>query len=227
MRVRGLTRWGSRRHCCELSGRRRGRAVVGDGRRKPRCNAARRTGACSGCNVVTAVMAANAAIQHLVSQLSSRSVVWAATCVSSRGFSPCQPAEDRSCRRYPLAYGVFVDKLSRRGLRATLRILDPAPATHVKIFLCSIFARQVLRQLLGGLLLVTMARPVSLSAMGADRFSASILLPTGERLLEMQGKTVIVNIVLLSKVCWSERRDLNSGPPVPQTGALTGLRYAP
>ena len=27
--------------------------------------------------------------------------------------------------------------------------------------------------------------------------------------------------------CWSERRDLNSGPPVPQTGALTGLRYAP
>jgi hypothetical protein len=28
-------------------------------------------------------------------------------------------------------------------------------------------------------------------------------------------------------VIWSERRDLNSGPPVPQTGALTGLRYAP
>jgi hypothetical protein len=30
-----------------------------------------------------------------------------------------------------------------------------------------------------------------------------------------------------SAVCWSERRDLNSRPPVPQTGALTGLRYAP
>ena len=30
-----------------------------------------------------------------------------------------------------------------------------------------------------------------------------------------------------SMACWSERRDLNSGPPVPQTGALTGLRYAP
>src|SRR5271166_3707724 len=28
-------------------------------------------------------------------------------------------------------------------------------------------------------------------------------------------------------VKWSERRDLNSRPPVPQTGALTGLRYAP
>jgi hypothetical protein len=28
-------------------------------------------------------------------------------------------------------------------------------------------------------------------------------------------------------ILWSERRDLNSGPPVPQTGALTGLRYAP
>src|SRR5215467_12171289 len=30
-----------------------------------------------------------------------------------------------------------------------------------------------------------------------------------------------------SLILWSERRDLNSGPPVPQTGALTGLRYAP
>jgi hypothetical protein len=30
-----------------------------------------------------------------------------------------------------------------------------------------------------------------------------------------------------SGVFWSERRDLNSRPPVPQTGALTGLRYAP
>ena len=28
-------------------------------------------------------------------------------------------------------------------------------------------------------------------------------------------------------VCWSGRRDLNSRPPVPQTGALTGLRHAP
>jgi hypothetical protein len=27
--------------------------------------------------------------------------------------------------------------------------------------------------------------------------------------------------------CWSERGDLNSRPPVPQTGALTRLRYAP
>ncbi len=30
-----------------------------------------------------------------------------------------------------------------------------------------------------------------------------------------------------SGAIWSERRDSNSGPPVPQTGALTGLRYAP
>src|SRR6266446_5460518 len=34
-------------------------------------------------------------------------------------------------------------------------------------------------------------------------------------------------LVDLSIDFWSERRDLNSGPPVPQTGALTGLRYAP
>ena len=33
--------------------------------------------------------------------------------------------------------------------------------------------------------------------------------------------------LILRGCCWSERRDLNSGPPVPQTGALTGLRYAP
>src|SRR5215475_2689191 len=32
---------------------------------------------------------------------------------------------------------------------------------------------------------------------------------------------------LVLALSWSERRDLNSGPPVPQTGALTGLRYAP
>jgi hypothetical protein len=30
-----------------------------------------------------------------------------------------------------------------------------------------------------------------------------------------------------SLILWSERRDLNPRPPVPQTGALTGLRYAP
>ena len=33
-----------------------------------------------------------------------------------------------------------------------------------------------------------------------------------------------------SRAClkdWSERGDLNSRPPVPQTGALTELRYAP
>ena len=30
-----------------------------------------------------------------------------------------------------------------------------------------------------------------------------------------------------SMICWSERRDSNSRPPVPQTGALTGLRHAP
>ena len=34
-------------------------------------------------------------------------------------------------------------------------------------------------------------------------------------------------LVGFSEGIWSERRDLNSGPPVPQTGALTGLRYAP
>ena len=34
-------------------------------------------------------------------------------------------------------------------------------------------------------------------------------------------------VPILRVLGWSERRDLNSGPPVPQTGALTGLRYAP
>src|ERR1700731_3465053 len=32
---------------------------------------------------------------------------------------------------------------------------------------------------------------------------------------------------LISLAYWSERRDLNSRPPVPQTGALTRLRHAP
>ena len=37
----------------------------------------------------------------------------------------------------------------------------------------------------------------------------------------------IAKSLYLQGVYWSERRDLNSRPPVPQTGALTGLRYAP
>src|SRR5258706_7840589 len=35
------------------------------------------------------------------------------------------------------------------------------------------------------------------------------------------------NNFVKSKNYWSERRDLNSRPPVPQTGALTRLRHAP
>jgi hypothetical protein len=44
---------------------------------------------------------------------------------------------------------------------------------------------------------------------------------------------VPILVLLLSPVpashwqTWSERGDLNSRPPVPQTGALTELRYAP
>src|SRR5271156_4038189 len=38
---------------------------------------------------------------------------------------------------------------------------------------------------------------------------------------------ITLKIIQKQWLGWSERRDLNSGPPVPQTGALTGLRYAP
>ena len=41
------------------------------------------------------------------------------------------------------------------------------------------------------------------------------------------GKTLDFKNAESALFCWSERRDLNSRPPVPQTGALTGLRYAP
>jgi hypothetical protein len=37
----------------------------------------------------------------------------------------------------------------------------------------------------------------------------------------------MLKVLKIQALKWSERRDLNSGPPVPQTGALTGLRYAP
>ena len=37
----------------------------------------------------------------------------------------------------------------------------------------------------------------------------------------------MVELLRFSGVFWSERRDLNSRPPVPQTGALTRLRHAP
>src|SRR5580693_9894060 len=45
--------------------------------------------------------------------------------------------------------------------------------------------------------------------------------------LRATGKLGLNPVGILTIFCWSERRDLNSGPPVPQTGALTGLRYAP
>ena len=38
---------------------------------------------------------------------------------------------------------------------------------------------------------------------------------------------ILVSLLLKSLENWSERGDLNSRPPVPQTGALTELRYAP
>ena len=45
--------------------------------------------------------------------------------------------------------------------------------------------------------------------------------------MAISGKHWLDNRRRNARFCWSERRDLNSGPPVPQTGALTGLRYAP
>src|ERR1700729_3419763 len=45
--------------------------------------------------------------------------------------------------------------------------------------------------------------------------------------LRATGELGLNPVGILTIFCWSERRDLNSGPPVPQTGALTGLRYAP
>jgi hypothetical protein len=44
---------------------------------------------------------------------------------------------------------------------------------------------------------------------------------------EWQRDVVARTILEKAAEKWSERRDLNSRPPVPQTGALTGLRYAP
>ncbi len=43
----------------------------------------------------------------------------------------------------------------------------------------------------------------------------------------MRGDRPVAEVSLGRAVKWSERGDLNSRPPVPQTGALTGLRYAP
>ena len=53
---------------------------------------------------------------------------------------------------------------------------------------------------------------------GLVRWASVRVGPTERRRLKDEAK---------QGVCWSERRDSNSRPPVPQTGALTGLRYAP
>jgi hypothetical protein len=45
--------------------------------------------------------------------------------------------------------------------------------------------------------------------------------------IDVSGKTLSPMSQGRTGVEWSERQDLNLRPPVPQTGALTGLRYAP
>jgi hypothetical protein len=47
------------------------------------------------------------------------------------------------------------------------------------------------------------------------------------RIRRKESLASMLKSLIIQYVRWSERRDLNSGPPVPQTGALTGLRYAP
>src|SRR3954466_3379295 len=77
------------------------------------------------------------------------------------------------------------------------------------------------------------ARRRLISTWGNGR-SGGRRMPRGERLLDLaEGARILATggAAPLSageqRRGWSERRDLNSGPPVPQTGALTGLRYAP
>jgi hypothetical protein len=73
------------------------------------------------------------------------------------------------------------------------------------------------------------------AASGRDRCSRSLSMATeyaeSPRLFSLfdasENTTSWRNNFDLLGNFWSERRDLNSGPPVPQTGALTGLRYAP
>ena len=56
-------------------------------------------------------------------------------------------------------------------------------------------------------------------ALQAEAIAASVAKPKRPRLRPY--------VTEISRVFWSERRDLNSRPLVPQTSALTGLRYAP
>src|SRR4051794_15358012 len=77
------------------------------------------------------------------------------------------------------------------------------------------------------------ARRHLISAWGNGR-SGGCRMPRGERLLDLaEGARILATGGAAPRSAgeqrsgWSERRDLNSGPPVPQTGALTGLRYAP
>jgi hypothetical protein len=68
------------------------------------------------------------------------------------------------------------------------------------------------------------AEPAPVKLTGAGR--GGLGRPSPFRCAQCVPKAIFSGAGFLAK-CWSERRDLNSGPPVPQTGALTGLRYAP
>ena len=69
-----------------------------------------------------------------------------------------------------------------------------------------------------------MGRPVQRPAVHATATEAAQAVILRRR-LQVGCNSWFVAAVTLKK--WSERGDLNSRPPVPQTGALTELRYAP
>jgi hypothetical protein len=69
-------------------------------------------------------------------------------------------------------------------------------------------------------------RPLPTRPIGVEAAFSALILPIPYP-AAISGKNPKSKSARSAWFYWSERRDLNSGPPVPQTGALTGLRYAP
>jgi hypothetical protein len=73
------------------------------------------------------------------------------------------------------------------------------------------------------------SRVIALSFAGcpAPPISMSRSLPPMEPYYSSSTEIAELALSFWAEAKWSERGDLNSRPPVPQTGALTELRYAP
>jgi hypothetical protein len=123
----------------------------------------------------------------------------------------------------------------RRALRNNGRMLPLVPAEHAiackRVSVFRLSADRLRERAVGEVLSPLANQLISgVAATARDECGCSLQRRAGEvRRAKLRSRTSIAEKkrTSIAGKKWSERRDSNSRPPVPQTGALTGLRYAP